>query len=164
MKKICTSAKSTPTKPQKIEKGLRLNSENILQELQNNYKQLSKTLPSDIQKLEEEIKEEESRIKVMKDRLEQYKRAMQNLPEMWSLDEKKTESEKATEMMHTGQVIRALREKRGWSQKTLGAKVKKAQAEISRYERTGNIPEPVLVKMASALNTTKDAIAKSLPN
>lgn len=151
---------------------INLASDNLLDVIRQNYKELSKKLPGDIQKLEKEIDDEtaafrakidemtrnhDAQIAGKKNKLGQLKQAMKGLPELWSLEPSKEEAQQATALMHTGQKLRELREKRNWSQRTLGEKMKpkKAQAEISRYERTGNIPDPVLANIAKTLEVPK---------
>ncbi len=57
--------------------------------------------------------------------------------------------------MHIGQIIRALREERGWSQETLGFEADMATSHVSRIERgQRRLPTTRLERIATALGMT----------
>jgi len=153
-------------KTQNIKKdvaGNEVKSIDILNALNSTYQMLATHLPSDIERLESEIKKEEdefnNKIEWKKKRLEQLKIAMRDLPQTWSLDKSKTVSQKATGLMNIGQRIRELREKSSLSQAALGARVKKPQSEISKIELGKVVPtDAVLDKIARELKTDVKSI------
>jgi ribosome-binding protein aMBF1 (putative translation factor) len=60
----------------------------------------------------------------------------------------------ATELAYElGRTVRALREKRGWSQRQLAAAARMTQSAVARFEAGGTIPSlPILDRLAQALD------------
>jgi ribosome-binding protein aMBF1 (putative translation factor) len=144
-------------------------SEQKLEELRSHYEGLSKILPRDIKILEERMAARQAEFDKLQQadlrNLTMLKMAMKNLPQFLDQDsDNKTPSENAQEMVHIGQKIREVRQSKNWSQRTLGVKIKKSQAEVSRYEREGKIPDNVLTSMSKALEINKKELVRSLPN